>query len=143
MCLHSVKAGAIKRTPVKSKRKQVNRRQDGIFKRFTVLVVDFFKEKFIWAKKKPVVVPADTEHDRCITENYVFDEVQGIYVQRAEFERRARFNADDYKPTKDESARFPRRSQTIKPDSDQLIDLTPPMHHTKMNSVPRWRPVGK
>ncbi|MFW4112603.1 molybdopterin-guanine dinucleotide biosynthesis protein MobA, partial [Klebsiella pneumoniae] len=44
-----------------------------------------------------------------IAENYVFDEVQGIYISRAEYERRARFNSDDYKPTKDEVRRFPSR----------------------------------
>ena len=103
----SVKAGAIKHAPVKSKRKQVKPRHDGIFRRFTALVVDFFKEKFIWAKKKPVVVRNDTEHDKRIAENYVFDEVQGIYIQRTEYERRARFNSDCYKPTMDEISRFP------------------------------------
>ncbi|EPN8812863.1 MobQ family relaxase [Yersinia enterocolitica] len=105
----SVKAGAIKRAPVKSKRKQVEPRHDGIFRRFTALVVDFFKKNFIWAKKKPVVVRDDTEHDRRIAENYVFDEVRGIYVPRAEFERRVRFNADDYKPTKDDRYCYPSR----------------------------------
>lgn len=32
------------------KRKQATPRQDNIFKRFTALVVDFIKDKFIWAK---------------------------------------------------------------------------------------------
>jgi len=72
--------GAIKRAPVKSKRKRVKARQSGVFKRFTVYIIDFFKEKFVWAKKKPVPVSVDAEHDKRIVENYVFDEVLGIYV---------------------------------------------------------------
>ncbi|EMJ3153660.1 MobA/MobL family protein [Yersinia enterocolitica] len=138
----SVKAGVIKRTPVKSKRKQVKPRHDGIFRRFTELVVDFFKEKFIWAKKKPVVVPADTEHDRRIAENYVFDEVQGIYVPRAEFEIRARFNADDYKPTKDEITRFPSRTRNAKRENDSGMELTQSIlpEHPKKSITLRPKP---
>jgi len=103
----------IKRAPVKAKRKQVEPRQTGVFKRFTLLVVDYIREKFVWAKKKPAPVSADAEHDKRIAENYVFYEVQGIYVSRAEHERRARFNSDDYKPTPDEIRRFP--SRPVKP----------------------------
>lgn len=109
-------ARAIKRAPVKSKRKQVKPRLDGVFKRFTLLVVEYIKEKFIWAKKKPVA--PDVEHDKRIAENYVFDEVQGIYVPRDEYERRARFNSDDYKPTGEEIRRFPRRPQPKQTNSD-------------------------
>lgn len=109
-------AKAIKRAPVKSKRKQVKPRLDGVFKRFTLLVVEYIKEKFIWAKKKPVA--PDVEHDKRIAENYVFDEVQGIYVPRDEYERRARFNSDDYKPTGEEIRRFPRRPQPKQTNSD-------------------------
>lgn len=138
----SVKAGAIKRAPVKSKRKQVKPRQDGIFKRFTALVVEFFKEKFIWAKKKPVVVHDDTEHDKRIAENYVFDEVQSIYVPRAEFERRARFNADDYKPTKDEITRFPRHPKPESYDANKSMVLYPSIYPRYKNTdrFPKMRP---
>lgn len=138
----SVKAKAIKRAPVKSKRKQVKPRHDGIFRRFTALVVDFFKEKFIWTKKKSVVVPADTEHDRRIAENYVFDEVQGIYVSCAEFERRTRFNADDYKPTKDEITRFPSRTRRAKRENDRGMDLTQSIlpEYTKKSITLRPKP---
>ncbi|BCG10895.1 MobQ family relaxase [Buttiauxella agrestis] len=138
----SVKAKAIKRAPVKSKRKQVKPRHDGIFRRFTALVVDFFKEKFIWTKKKSVVVPADTEHDRRIAENYVFDEVQGIYVSCAEFERRTRFNADDYKPTKDEITRFPSRTRSAKRENDRGMDLTQSIlpEYTKKSITLRPKP---
>jgi hypothetical protein len=103
----STTARAVKRAPVKSKRKQVKPRQDGLFKRFTLLVVEYIREKFVWAKKKPVA--PDVEHDKRIAENYVFDDVLGIYVPRAEHERRTRFNRDDYKPTKEEITRFPSR----------------------------------
>ncbi|END9087458.1 MobA/MobL family protein, partial [Yersinia enterocolitica] len=44
--------GAIKRAPVKSKRKQVQPQKESIFKRFTLLVAEFFKGRFVWAKKK-------------------------------------------------------------------------------------------
>ena len=105
---HSRKAGAINRAPMNN-RKQVKPRQIGIFKHFTTYIVDFFKEKFIWAKKKPTPVPDDADHDKRIAENYVFDEVQGIYVPRTEHERRARFNSDGYNPTGEKIRRFASR----------------------------------
>ncbi|MBA5600985.1 MobA/MobL family protein [Pectobacterium aroidearum] len=116
-------ARAVKRAPVKSKRKQVKPRQDGIFKRFTLLVVEYIREKFVWAKKKPVT--PDFEHDKRIAENYVFDEVLGIYVPRAEHERRARFNSSDYKPTQDEIRRFPSRPKDEQRKADTDLDYTP------------------
>jgi ATP-dependent exoDNAse (exonuclease V) alpha subunit len=58
----SSSARAVKRAPVKSKRKQVKPRQSGVFKRFTLLVIGYIKEKFVWAKKKPVA--PDVEHDK-------------------------------------------------------------------------------
>lgn len=117
-------ARAVKRAPVKSKRKQVKPREDGIFKRFTLLVVEYIKEKFVWAKKIPAPVSVDAEHDKHISENYVFDEVQGIYVPRAEYERRARFSKDDYKPTAEEIRRFPSRPvKPAQPDGD--LDYIP------------------
>lgn len=134
----SVKAGVIKRAPVKTKRKQVKPRHDGIFRRFTALAVDFFKEKFIWAKKKPVVVRNDIEHDKRIAENYVFDEVQGIYVPRAEYERRVRFNTVDYKPTKDEITRFPSRPQNDQPDGN--LDYSPKAAADRKPSAHRLKP---
>ncbi|HFJ8955784.1 TPA: MobQ family relaxase [Serratia liquefaciens] len=59
-------ARAVKRAPVKSKRKQVQPQKESIFKRFTLLVAEFFKERFIWAKKKHAPVSVDAEHDKCI-----------------------------------------------------------------------------
>lgn len=59
-----------------SNRKQVKPRQNGMFKRFTLLVVGFFKERFVWARRKPDTTDAD--HDKRIAENYVFDEVMGF-----------------------------------------------------------------
>ena len=51
----------------------------------------------------------------------MFDEVQGIYVPRAEHERRVKFNSDDYKSTKDEIRRFP--SPLTKPElPDSTLD---------------------
>ncbi|EIY9120804.1 TPA: MobA/MobL family protein [Escherichia coli] len=118
-------ARALKRAPVKVKRKKVEPRQSGVFKRFTLLVVDYIREKFIWAKKKPAPVSVDAEHDKRIAENYVFDEVQGIYVSRAEHERRARFNSDTYRPTPDEIRRFPSRPKEEQHKTDNDLDYTP------------------
>lgn len=116
---------AMNRAPMKS-RKQTKPRQNGLFKRFTLLIVSFFKEKFIWAKRKTDTTDAD--HDKRIAENYVFDEVLGVYVSRIEFEKRAKFNSGQ-KPTQsgfsgrvsdnDETVRFPsRQSNTEKNNSD-------------------------
>lgn len=110
------------------KRKQATPRQANIFKRFTALVVDFIKDKFIWAKTdKTKVDIISREHDKRIAENYVFDEVLGHPVPRAEYEKRAKFNQDDYKPTPDEISRFPSRPKNGLPERDYGMDLTPPM----------------
>lgn len=131
-------ARAGKRAPVKSKRKYVKPRQDGIFKRFTLQVVEYVREKFVWAKRKPVA--SDLEHDKHIAKNYVFDEVQGIYVPRTEHERHARFNRDDYKPTPDEIRRFPSRPDKGKTDADNSVFFTPSM--PPESRVPRLTPPG-
>ncbi|WP_313158098.1 MobQ family relaxase [Kluyvera cryocrescens] len=132
---------AIKRAPVKAKRKHVEPRQDGIFKRFTLLVVGYIKEKFVWARKKQSPVSVDAEHDKRIAENYVFDEVQGIYVSRAEHERRARFNKDDYKPTSDEIRRFPSRPKLVQAEHNISLDLiTPIQSESKKKYIPRLKP---
>ncbi|WP_323109718.1 MobQ family relaxase [Pectobacterium carotovorum] len=128
-------ARAVKRAPVKSKRKQVKPRQDGVFKRFTLLVVDYIREKFVWAKKKPATASVEADHDKRIAENYVFDEVQGIYVSRSEYEKRARFNSDTYSPTKEEIRRFPSRPQLIQSIAESSMDLKPSiqLNHTRKN----------
>lgn len=137
-------ARALKRAPFKAKRKHVEPRQSGVFKRFTLLLVDYLKEKFVWAKKKPAPVSVDAEHDKRIAENYVFDEVQGIYVLRAEHDRRSRFNKDDYNPTSDEIRRFPSRLKQDQPEHDHIMDLTPsiPPEQVRKNSYPKFRPPG-
>ncbi|MGQ7745397.1 MobQ family relaxase [Pectobacterium brasiliense] len=132
-------ARAIKRAPVKSKKKQVKPRQSNVFKRFTLLVVEYIKEKFVWAKKKPVA--PDVDHDKRIAENYVFDEVQGFYVPRAEHERRVKFNSDDYKPTKEESRRFP--SRQLKPEQpDSALDYIPTLSGDRKPPTPQLKPPG-
>lgn len=130
-------ARALKRAPVKVKRKKVEPRQSGVFKRFTLLVVDYIREKFVWAKKKPVPVSVDAEHDKRIAENYVFDEVQGIYVSRSEHERRARFNSDDYKPTKDEVRRFPSRPKHDQTEHNISLDLITPIQSERQKNIYR------
>ncbi|KGA28381.1 MobQ family relaxase [Pectobacterium odoriferum] len=136
---HSSTDRAIKRAPVKSKRKQVKPRHDGIFKRFTLLVVEYIREKFIWAKKKPVA--PDVEHDKRVAENYVFDEVLGIYVPRAEHEKRTKFNSDDYKPTKEEITRFPSRSEQAQPVFDKdIVSILSKTAEQPNNGALRLRP---
>ncbi|EAP8542281.1 TPA_asm: conjugal transfer protein [Salmonella enterica subsp. enterica] len=121
----SRKAGAINRVPVKTKSRKVKPRQSGLFKRFTLLVVGFFKERFIWARTKPDNIDAD--HDKRIAENYVFDEVLGIRVPRTEHERRTKFNSDSYKPTPDEIKRFPSRPNQEQPEANRNMDLVSSM----------------
>ncbi|MGI8464466.1 MobQ family relaxase [Pectobacterium punjabense] len=137
-------ASTVKRAPVKSKRKQVKPRQDGVFKRFTLLVVGYIKEKFVWAKKKSVPVSVESEHDKRIAENYVFDEIQGVYVPRSEHEKRTRFNSDAYSPTPDEIRRFPSRPKEEQHKADNDLDYTPapPPVSGKNNNHPSLRPSG-
>ncbi|EIY0304677.1 conjugal transfer protein, partial [Escherichia coli] len=66
---------AMNRAPVRG-RKQTKPRQNGLFKRFTLLIVGYIREKFIWAKRKSDTIDAD--HDKRIAENYVYDEVLGV-----------------------------------------------------------------
>lgn len=42
------------------------------------------------------------EHDNRNAVNYVFDEILGHHDPRTEYEKQAKFNYDDYKPTLDE-----------------------------------------
>lgn len=133
---------ASKSTAESVKRKQANPRQDNIFKRFTTLLIGFFKEKFIWAKKKPD--PTEIEHDRYVAENYVFDEVLGVYVSRADHEQRARFNGDDkefsgYKPTPDEIKRFPSRLANTA-QTDRELDYMPSLVADKKSLAPKLKP---
>lgn len=79
---------ASRSAPERVKRKQAIPRQDNIFKRFTTLVIDFFKQKFVWAKaNKSQIDLISEEHDKRIAENYVFDEVLGRHISRAEYEK--------------------------------------------------------
>ncbi|EIR1273705.1 MobA/MobL family protein [Salmonella enterica] len=121
---------AINRAPM-SNRKQVKPRQNGMFKRFTLLVVSFFKEKFIWAnKRKPDTTDAD--HDKRVAANYVFNEVLGICVPRTEFEKRAKFNNDPVLPEagvygnesdNDKTVRFPSRFNEEQYRNDKKIGI--------------------
>lgn len=132
---------ASRSAPERVKRKQTTPRQDNIFKRFTTLVIDFFKEKFVWARSSRVKHdPVSTEHDKRITENFVFDEVLGHHVSRAEYEKQAKFNSDTYKPTPDEIRRFPSRPKNGKPDTTHDMDLTPSILENKKSNSPQLRP---
>lgn len=118
----SQKTRAINRAPM-SNRKQVTPRQNGMFKRFTLLVVGYIRERFVWARRKSDNIDAD--HDKRIAENYVYDEVLGYPVLRTEYEKRAKFNQDDYKPTPDGISRFPSRPKNEQSQSDHDMALTP------------------
>ncbi|EGA2709999.1 MobA/MobL family protein [Salmonella enterica] len=127
---------ASRSAPERVKRKQAISRQDNIFKRFTTLVIDFFKQKFVWAKENKAKIDLISEaHDKRIAENYVFDEVLGHPVPRAEYEKRAKFNQDDYKPTSNEIRRFPSRINSAKPVSDYDNGISPSLPPEPMKGV--------
>lgn len=58
---------------------------------------------------------------------------------RTEYEKKAKFNQDDYKPTPDEISRFPNRPKNEQPESDHRMDLIP---HASKDKAPRMRPPG-
>ncbi|WFW67438.1 MobQ family relaxase [Citrobacter braakii] len=117
---------ASRSAPERVMRKQTTPHQDNIFKRFTALLVNFIRDKFIWAKTdKTKIDIISEEHDKRIAKNYIYDEVLGYPVLRTEYEKRAKFNQDDYKQTPDEISRFPSRTKNEQPQSDHDIDLTP------------------
>ncbi|EDY2188508.1 molybdopterin-guanine dinucleotide biosynthesis protein MobA [Salmonella enterica subsp. enterica] len=133
---------ASRSAPKRLKRKQATPRQDNVFKRFTALLVDFIRNKFIWAKtNKTRVDSISEEHDKRIAENYMFDEVLGIYVPRAEYENRARFNSDTYYSTTEEISRFPSRPKNEQPESNQRLGLTSSMPSRK-NDLLKLKPPG-
>ncbi|HDX8750151.1 TPA: MobA/MobL family protein [Klebsiella michiganensis] len=131
---------ASRSAPERVKRKTATPRQDNIFKRFTALLVVFIRDNFIWAKTDKIKVDIiSEEHDKRIAENYIFDEVLGHSVPRAEYEKRTKFNQDDYKPTPNEISRFPNRPKNEQPESDHRMDLIP---HASKDKAPRMRPPG-
>lgn len=131
---------AINLAPVKTKSRKVKPRQSGLFKRFTLLVVGYTRERFVWARRKSDTTNAD--HHKRVAEHYIFDEVLGRQVPRDEYEKRAKFNSINYKPTQDESTRFPSHPKQDQSERDHSIDLTPsiPLEQVRKNSYPRLRP---
>lgn len=122
--------------PERVKRKQATPPQDNIFKRFTALLVDFIRDKFIWAKaNKAQIDLISEEHDKRIAENYVFDEVLGHHISRTEYEEKTKFNQDDYKPTSNEVNRFPSRPKNELPERDHGMVLTPTISSRKDNTL--------
>ncbi|EAB6606431.1 molybdopterin-guanine dinucleotide biosynthesis protein MobA [Salmonella enterica subsp. enterica serovar Amager] len=131
---------ASRSAPSKNNKKTATLRQDNIFKRFTAILVGFIRGKFIWAKTdKTKVDIISKEHDKRIAENYFFDEVLGHPVPRAEYEKRAKFNQDDYKPTPDEIRRFPSRPKNEIPKHDNSFDLTQSIDNTLKLKSPGHR----
>ncbi|EAV1018980.1 molybdopterin-guanine dinucleotide biosynthesis protein MobA [Salmonella enterica subsp. enterica serovar Newport] len=131
---------ASRSAPSKINKKTATLRQDNIFKRFTAILVGFIRNKFIWAKTdKTKVDIISKEHDKRIAENYFFDEVLGHPVPRAEYEKRAKFNQDDYKPTPDEIRRFPSRPKNEIPKHDNSFDLTQSIDNTLKLKSPGHR----
>ncbi len=141
---------ASRSAPERVKRKQAIPRQDNIFKRFTTLVIDFFKQKFVWAKaNKSQNDLISEEHDKRIAENYVFDEVLGRHVSRNEYEQRAKFNNDEKqkqteicatKPAAGEIYRFPSRVKKSEQPSN-TPDYIPTLSSGKRNGT-KLRPPG-
>lgn len=132
---------ASRSAPERVRRKQAIPRQDNIFKRFTTLVIDFFKQKFVWAKaNKSQIDLISEEHDKRIAENYVFDEVLGRHISRIEYEKKAKFNQDDYIPTPDEISRFPSRQNNEHNNANRDMGLNPSIHENKKNNSPQLRP---
>ncbi|AUX97420.1 MobQ family relaxase [Salmonella enterica] len=132
---------ASRSAPDRARKHKTTPRQDNIFKRFTTLVIDFFKQKFVWAKvNKTKVDIINEEHDKRIAENYVFDEVLGRHISRTEYEKKAKFNQDDYKPTPDEIRRFPSRPKNGEPETTHDMDLTPSILENKKSNSPQLRP---
>lgn len=139
---------ALRSTPNKVNRKTATPRQDNVFKRFTALLVDFIRDKFIWAKKyKTKVDIVSEEHDKRIAEKYVFDEVAGIYVSRDEYEQRAKFNDDEKQqqtetcapePASDETTRFPSRPKSEQSEADHSMSLNPSLPHSR--KTPQMKP---
>ncbi|EPB0880871.1 MobQ family relaxase [Yersinia enterocolitica] len=137
-----IKNRTSRRAPERIKRKQTTPRQDNIFKRFTALLVYFIRDKFIWAKTDNTKVDIiSEEHDKRIAENYIFDEVLGYPVLRTEYEKRAKFNQDDYKPTPDEISRFPSRPKQEQLQADNRIEHSP-LPQTCKKSTSRLRLQG-
>ncbi|EAR4440435.1 conjugal transfer protein [Salmonella enterica] len=139
---------AMNRAPMRSM-KQTKPRQNGLFKRFTLLIVGFLKERFVWAKRKNDTIDAD--HDKRIAENYVYDEVLGVNVPRSEFEKRAKFNnipvspeAGVYgnEPDHDKTVRFPSRPKLEEPNVDKNMDLIPsiPSDGIKKSTILKPKP---
>ncbi|EAS2182170.1 TPA: MobQ family relaxase [Salmonella enterica subsp. enterica] len=142
---------AMNRAPIHI-RKQTKPRQNGLFKRFTLLIVGFLKERFVWARRKTDTTDAD--HDKRIAENYIFDDILGIYVPRSKFEKRAKFNNDQTSPKaefygnvsdNDKTVRFPSRpKQEQQMDVERNMDLTPsiPQEQRRLNLRPKLKIPG-
>lgn len=136
---------ASRSAPERVKKKQTTPRQDNIFKRFTSLLVDFIKDKFIWSKTdKTKIDNISEEHDKRIAQNYVYDEVLGYPVLRTEYEEKVKFNSDDYKPAPDGISRFPSRPKQDQAEHNQSENLTPsvPLEQVGKDSYPKFRPPG-
>lgn len=141
---------ASRSAPDRARKHKTTPRQDNIFKRFTTLVIDFFKQKFVWAKTDKIKVDIiSEEHDKRIAENYVFDEVLGRHVSRNEYEQRAKFNNDEKqkqteicatKPAAGEIYRFPSRVKKSEQPSN-TPDYIPTLSSGKRNG-PKLRPPG-
>lgn len=133
---------ASRSAPDRINRKTATPRQDNIFKRFAALLVDFIRDKFIGAKTDKIKVDIiSEEHDKRIAEKYVFDEILGYSVSRVEYEKHAKFNHDDYKPTPDEISRFPSRPKNDILEHDNSLGLTQSILSRKDNTL-KLNPPG-
>lgn len=113
---------------------------DNILKSFTALLVNFTRDKFIWVKTKNKVDSISEEHDNSIAENYVFDEILGHHDPRTEYEKQAKFNYDDYKPTLDEIRCFQSLPEEKKHKNDDSLDYTLASGRHRVH--PQFKPQG-
>lgn len=138
---------AMNRAPMRS-RKQTKPRQNGLFKRFTLLIVGYIREKFIWARRKPDTTDAD--HDKRVAENYVYDEVLGVNVPRSVFEKRAKFNNDQTSPEAEvhvnesdinKTVRFPNRSEQEQTEVNKHMEFI--LSIGGKPSMPKLKPTNR
>lgn len=158
---------ASKSAPYNRRKHKTTPRQDNIFKRFTLLVVDYIKEKFVWAINRNININIDRNinnnnvsieeaHDKRIAEKYIFDEVLCYPVLRAEFEKRAGYNSNVEKhhddsnaineTTKHDTDRFPSRLRKAKAKTKINNDFTmqqQSQNDQSRNNYSRPKPPGR
>jgi hypothetical protein len=119
------------------KRRTTVPRQDGIFKRFTLMVIDFIRDKFVWAKKPTPKFNTNKPS------KYVYDEVVGIHMLRKEYEKQSQFNVKEELKKVETIERFPSRHKRKSISTQSTINYKE--RNGKKSSLydtPKLRPPG-